>query len=317
VGIPYPALTHTRLELLQGGGVRHLAHMGGSIPPDLAPYNVNHEVLRAFQFDPEMELDSFLSRVTEGWAGKELGPVLREAWQEAEEAILAFPHVSGLYSTYGFVWYRLWARPLVPNIEAIPLEKRAYYQDFMCTTPHNPNNVDLSRDVLFQLATVPGAERVVAAMDTHVWPPLDRSIALLAESLQQALETLGPENVIRDQWVRLRALRCWLMTQRNVAAWIAGVHGYMASGTEEEREKARDMVRELVGKELENSRDLLGVLDEGVPFMATTDHGENPLIHGENLAELLEKRMALMETHRDDEPFIDPEYMERQAGLPA
>jgi hypothetical protein len=302
------------LKLLRDGGVRHLAHLGGSVPPDLAPYNVNHEVLRAFQFDPDMELPSFLFNVTEAWAGPDLGPVLMMAWEEAEEAIMAFPHLSGLYSTYGFVWYRLWVRPLVPNIEALPLAERAYYQDFMCTTPHNPNNVDLSRDVLFKLATVPGAEKVVAAMDAHVWPPLDRSIALLAGELETARETLGTHNVIRDQWVRLRALRCWLMTQRNVAAWVAGVCGYMAAGSEEERERTRRMVRELVEKELESSLALLTLLDEGVPFMATTDQGENPLIHGENLTELLQKRIALMEAHRDDEPFIDPEYMERQAG---
>ena len=51
--------------------------------------------------------------------------------------------------------------------------------------------------------------------------------------------------------------------------------------------------------------------------MATTDQGETPLIYGENLRELLEKRMALMEAHRDDEPSIDPDYMERQAGMQA
>ena len=28
---------------------------------------------------------------------------------------------------------------------------REYYENYMCTTPHNPNNIDLSRDVLFQL----------------------------------------------------------------------------------------------------------------------------------------------------------------------
>ncbi len=201
--------------------------------------------------------------------------------------------------------------------KAIPLEKRAYYQDFMCPTPHTPNNVDLSRDVLFQLASVPGAEWVVEAMDAHVWAPLDRAIALLAGSLRKARASLGDGNVIRDQWVRLRALRCWLMTQRNVAAWIAGVCGFMAADSAEERDRTRSLVRDLMEKELENSRALLAVWNEGVPFMATTDGDENPLIHGQNLPELLEKRVALMEAHRHDEPFIDPEYMERQAGMPA
>ena len=83
-----------------------------------------------------------------------MADTLLQAWSLVEDAIEAFPHVSALYSMYGFVWYRLWVRPLVPNIEAIPLEERAYYQNHMCTTPHNPNNVDLARDVLFQLATV-------------------------------------------------------------------------------------------------------------------------------------------------------------------
>ena len=34
-----------------------------------------------------------------------------------------------LYSTIGFTWYRLWARPFVPNIEAIPPAERAYYEE--------------------------------------------------------------------------------------------------------------------------------------------------------------------------------------------
>ena len=317
VGVPYPALTHRRLELLWAGGVRRLAHMGGTHPPAMAPFNVNHEVLRAFQFDPEMALEPFLRQLAQQWAGEHLADKVLEAWALAEEAIEAFPHVSALYSMYGFVWYRLWARPLVPNIEAIPPEERAYYQDHMCTTPHNPNNVDLARDVLFQLATVQSAQEAMERMDAHVWAPLDRAIALLSDVREEAASSLGPGNVVDDQLVRFRALRCWLTTQRSVAAWIAGVGGYMEATTDEERSRARTLVREMMEEELENSRRLLDLLDSGVDFMATTDQGETPLIYGENLRESVRKRMALMEAHRDDEPFIDPAYMERQAGLPA
>ena len=52
----------------------------------------------------------------------------------------------------------------------------------------------------------------------------------------------------------------------------------------------------------------------GIEFMATTDLEETQLIHGRNLDDLLRKRIALMEAHRDDEPFIDPRYIEREAG---
>ena len=48
--------------------------------------------------------------------------------------------------------------------------------------------------------------------------------------------------------------------------------------------------------------------------MTTTDFGETPLMHGRNLKELLRRRIALMERHIDDDPFIDHDYMMRMAG---
>jgi hypothetical protein len=314
VGVPYPSLTLQRLRLLHRNGVKHLAQMGGTHPPGMVPFSVNHEILRAFQFDPGLDLARTLRRIATSWAGEGLAPTLERAWELTEEAILAFPHTTALYSMYGFVWYRLWARPLVPNIEAIPSEERAYYEDFMCTTPHNPNNVDLSRDVLFQLTTVEESRKALARMDDHVWGPLDEALGLLSGAREEASGSLGVGNVIQDQFVRLSALRCWLMTQRNVAAWVAGVCGYMEADSDSEKEELRGLVRDLISMELENSRKLLGLLDAGIGFMATTDQGETPLIHGENLRELLTKRMALMSAHREDEPFIDPDYMERNAG---
>ncbi|MGD8869446.1 MAG: hypothetical protein PVI01_17640, partial [Gemmatimonadales bacterium] len=168
VGVPYPSLTFQRLKLLHENGVTHLAHLNGTGPRELVPFNVNHEIVRAYQFDPQMDLARTVDRLAARWAGAGLADTLRRAWELAEDAILAFPHVTPLYSTFGSVWYRLWARPLVPNIEAIPAAERAYYQDYMCTTPHNPNNVDLSRDVLFQLTTVPECRKTLERIDAHV-----------------------------------------------------------------------------------------------------------------------------------------------------
>jgi hypothetical protein len=154
-------------------------------------------------------------------------------------------------------------------------------------------------------------------MDAHVWAPLDRAIALLSDVREEAASSLGLGNVVEDQLVRCRALHCWLVTQRSVAAWIAGVGGYMEATTDDERSRTRTLVRQMMEEELENSRRLLELLDSGVAFMAITDRAETPLIYGENLRESIRKRIALMDAHRDDEPFIDPAYMERQAGMPA
>jgi hypothetical protein len=204
-------------------------------------------------------------------------------------------------------------RPLVPNIEAIPREERAYYEDFMCTTPHNPNNVDLSRDVLFTLTTAAKSRLDVERIDTNLWPPLDRAIARLDGVAEQAGATFGPRNVVADQAVRLRALRCWFMTQRNVGAWIAGVYGWMDARTRADKSRHRAALRTMMNKEIENSRELMRLLDSGVEFMATTDKGETPLMHGSNLGMLLQKRIALMERHLDDER-IDHRYTEKMAG---
>ena len=317
VGVPYPRLTWQRLRLLADNGVTALSDIGGTCPPELVPFNVNHEILRRVQFDAHLNIDEAIAGLAVTWAGPELAPALTDAWARAEEAILAFPNTTTLYSTIGFTWYRLWARPFVPNIEAIPPAERAYYEDFMCTTPHNPNNVDLSRDVLFQLTSPAKSRLDMERMDAHVWPPLDEAIRQLGAVAAEAADRLGPASVIADQLVRLRALRCWLMTHRNVAAWVAGVHGWLdadKAGDTAARSHWRLVIDDLIAREIANSLELMGLVDSGVEFMVTTDLGESPLVHGRNLKELLARRIALMQRHAKDDPFIDPGYMERMAG---
>ena len=180
LGVPYPTLTWRRLKLLHDNGVTTMANVGGTCPPGLVPFNANHDVLRRFQFNAGLDIDDAVASIASGWAGAVFGPILQKAWSLAEDAILAFPNTTTLYSTIGFTWYRLWARPFVPNIEAIPPGERAYYEDFMCTTPHNPNNVDLSRDVLFTLLTPEKSAQDLERIDAHVWLPLNHAIDLLA-----------------------------------------------------------------------------------------------------------------------------------------
>jgi hypothetical protein len=183
----------------------------------------------------------------------------------------------------------------------------------MCTTPHNPNNVDLSRDVLFRLVEPAQAAKDVERMDAHVWPPLDAAIAIL-EPLAAAASEIARPGVVTDQLVRLTALRCWLETQRNLAAWVAGVYGWMGATDHAGKTPHRARLADAIDREMANSRRLQVLCDSPVEFMATTDLGESPLIHGRNLKALLTTRLALMERHKDDEPCIDHDYMMRRAG---
>ena len=314
MGIPFPKLTYQRLKMLHENGVNYLAHHGGIYPPEHVPFNVNHEIVKQFQYDPELNIDLAVKKLALKWAGEKFYENLLKAWEAAEDAVLAFPNVISLYSTFGFSWYRLWVRPFVPNFEAIPREERAYYEDYSCTTPHNPNNVDLSRDVLFQLTTPEKSRLNMERIDQNVWEPLDTAIRILEEINGEAAKELGEQNVIKDQLIRLKALHCWIMTQRNVAAWITGVYSYLNTSDDAEKASAKELLKDMIGKEIENTEQLAEILDSGVEFMSMTDKGETPLIYGSNLKELLPKRIELMKKHIDDEPFIDPDYIEKQAG---
>jgi ketosteroid isomerase-like protein len=106
------------------------------------------------------------------------------------------------------------------------------------------------------------------------------------------------------------------MTNRNIAAWVSGVHGFLSAENPMSRENYRAVVRSLMELEIENSFMLLDLLDDDVEFMAMTDKGETPLIHGLNLKENIRKRIRLMQEHMEDEPYIDPDYIEKMAGRP-
>jgi hypothetical protein len=261
-----------------------------------------------------MNIDEELSKIARNWSGPKFFKELIRAWSLAEKSILAFPNITPLYSTHGFTWYRLWVRPLVPDIEALSLKRRAYYEDFMCTTPHNPNNVDLSRDVLFQLTTPEKCALALERIDRYVWKPLDKAIAILKGIENSAAQELGSNNVIHDQYIRLKALRCWFMTQRNVAGWITDVHGYMESRQPSEKKRYHHSLQEVIQKEINNTDQLIRLLETDIEFMAITDQSETPLIYGTNIKGNLKKRIKIMQAHRKDIPRINTKFMEQKAG---
>jgi hypothetical protein len=309
MGIPYPKLTRKRLETLRKNGVNYLAHMGGTFPPEKVPYNINHEVLRNFQINPDKPVDEVLNSLVHNYARENEQKILLNAWDVAETGILGFPNISSLYSTIGFTWYRLWVRPFVPNIEIIPQADRDFYEDFMCTIPHNPNNVDLSKDVLFTLTTPERSREDALRIDKNVLPKLMESIRML-EAVKD------PSAIVADQIVRLKALNGWITTQRNIAVWVDSVYGFMNTKDPDEKQKCKLAMQEMMKLEIANTEEVIGLFKSGIEFIALTDKGETPLMYGINLPELMVRRIALMKAHMDDDPYIDHNFMERMAGMP-
>ena len=187
----YPAL-QARIELRPGERAvvfttNHTGHevagvLADAAPPSLVPYDINGEVIRAFQLEPERDTGDVLLEAGGRWAGPERARALVELWEASDAAVRAIPPgVPG--STFAFPWFRYWVRPLVPDIEAIPEEDRAYYERFLVATFNNPARVDLNNDMLWNFLSVAQAREKKLAFDTHVLPPLDAAVAKAASLL--------------------------------------------------------------------------------------------------------------------------------------
>jgi len=316
LGVPSPWQTAKRLEELKAAGLDRLQAVVSPAP--LAPRDVNREVLRSFQgADGRFDVDAVVTQTARRWVGPEAAKALIEAWKLIDAAVGEFPEVPLYGNTWAYAWYRLWVRPMVPDIEKIPAKERAYYEDYMIATANNPTLIDLRADVLWDLIPLELADRLVAQADQTAWKRLDQAIQLL----QQAVETTsGPaaREVFEDQVNRARGLRCYWRTLRNTAAWVAGVHGYLEAGDESTKARRRSQVRAMVLDEIENTEALLKLWNAGqANFMPVLACGEAYYMYGANFDELLRRKLALMREHVDDEPRVDPNFLWRMpAGCP-
>jgi hypothetical protein len=318
LGIPFPWLTFEKLQAFTEQGVKTLAHVGGIHPPDKVPYAVNQEIFRLFQLNPSLGIEEAVQKMALRYAGRANADDLVEGWRLVEQAIRAFIPLS-IYSHYGVVWQRLFVRPLVPDIDRIPDSERAYYESHMCTSIHNPNKVDLAKDVLFELVTKDYAHMAFSRIDENVWTPLESAIIHFKEKKDKAKSAGGQKaaSVFEDQYFRARALKCLYTTLRNTAVWIYAVHEYRDSENPEVKTGCRKLLDEMFEKEIQNCRELIELWNGSpIEWMIVSGAEETPFIHAENFAQLLEKKITLMENHSKDEPSIDPDYMFRVKNNP-
>lgn len=311
LGIPSPWTTHANLVRSHEGGYSKVDVLVD--PPYLVERSVNREVVRAFQVDPSRTIDAVVEAAALKFVGESSASVLVEIWKLSDRAIQGAP-IHGQNGDIGFTWYRFWARPFVPDVGAIPEAERSYYEKHFLSHFNNPHNVDMAADMLWTIISDEEADRAVAIYDapTHVWDPLDQAIALATERVDRLPESSEVRKVFLETRDRLRAFRCFSVTLRNMYAWIAGVHGYLKADDESEKQARLVQVREMVACELANTRALLELWETSpVVFMPVSAFGETMHDYGTNFGEVLGKKIALMESHGDRLPRIDPDYMWR------
>ncbi len=315
LGIPFPWMIHEKLTAMRRVGAQHVINQGGIHPPSLAPWCVNREVVGLFQLDPNLDIDATLKTIAQKWVGEKYTDDLYKIWEQVQEAVRSYPTV-GLYSFVGMNWYRMWIRPIIPNIEAIAEEDRAYYEKYLLAPPHNPTRVDLNRDILFELGGPDTASKNVDRMDANVTPPLEQALNLISSVLEKAKTDPDAHRFFTDLSDRLRGLKHWFITQRNVQAWIAGVHGYLNATDETTKKQCRALLKDMVLSEIENTKELLRLwATSTTDFMLISDQGESVHQLGENFGDLLKIKIELMQGHENDEPYVDPNFIWRVPGI--
>lgn len=309
LGVPFPWLVHERLREAAQRGVQCL--LTNTTPHSLAPYDINGEVLRSFQLNREVSLQGVLTDAAERWVGPPYGEDLIALWKLADTAVRSYP--AGIpFSTFAFPWFRLWIRPFVPNINAIPETDRAYYERYLLATFNNPARIDLNNDMMWNFLTMPEAREKKEAIDRDVLPPLAKAVARGGELLGTMPRGNPARAVFEDLHDRLRAAKCFYATMRNSVAWTEAVHGYCAAEAHDKRQLFRSQSRAMVLSELENARELLALWNQsGADWMPVSEADESLHIYAENFGDHLEHKIMLMERHMNDEPSIDPNYMWR------
>ena len=314
IGIPFPKLVHEKLKSMAEQGVSSLCFSGGTTPRSFAPFNINEELVRAFQRDRELDLDTYLREKARVWIGAELGDDLVRIWLLSDEAYRGFPVPVQIYSGWG-VWYRLLTRPIIPDIEKISERDRAYYEEFLLAPPHNRCRVDFRYDVGFDLIEPETAMTHLELINRNVMPKVEEALGAARTLLGKARRGKDGE-VAQDLYDRMFALKCWYRNQRNVTAWIAGVHNYLEARDEGLKKKCRKILHDMVLDEIQNARDLLNHWETArTQWMILSDVGETTFIYYRNFGEHLRRKIELMQNHENDEPYVDPDFQWRVPGI--
>ena len=314
LGVSFPWLVYDKIRDMAKVGVETPCYNSSAVPPSFAPYNINQELVRAFQADKGLDLQSFLLTKAKEWIGSRLAADLVKVWKHSDEALRSYPVPIWIYSGWG-VWYRLLTRPIVPNVEKISEEDRAYYEKFLLATTHNRCRVDFRYDVGFDLVDPKHAHTCIKLMNRDLFPELVAALKLL-KKMKAAATNDAERAVVEDQYDRMRALHCWYRTQRNVTAWVAGVHTYLETTDKRKRRESRAMLKEMVLDEIENAKDLLDLWETSkTNWMIVSGVGETTFIYYKNFGEQVKRKIQLMKGRENDEPYVDPDFQWRVPGF--
>jgi hypothetical protein len=305
IGLPTPRLVYAKMKALADIGANRASCFGSLAHTEATPFWPNPVAIRAAQFQADTDIEEILLDYAGELVGEAHASTLNELWREFEETMMWQP-IAGLYSAFGFCWQRTFDRPYVPNIEAVPEVDRRYYEKQGCFQHNNPGINDLGRDVLFDLITQEQGEMLTRVINEELLPRIDTLLGKL-DTLIAEVEGDGKASMVFvDLRDRTQAYRHWIVAFRNVGLWCATVYGYTESDDEAAKAEYEKRLQAAIDEDLENTAGLIELLENhDTEVMVLSATANNTYFYGENLPELLRKRIELTTKYRHEKPQIN------------
>ena len=277
-------------------GIRNISLRGILSTVDQIEYDVNSEVLSAFQTQPDANDEKILSAVLSKWDAADLNEPLSSAWRRADEAVQQRPLWSHCFGWDEF----LVVGPLVPDFTKLTKDEFAYFDRISAQ--------DELREVKGQFYFIPNLgdlkeyEYVLRKYKTHTLALLSEAAEILKSAISSTDPAKQTEQRILGEQLRHIELHHSHVTSQYHWVQIA----YLMNGGN------LDVTAEqIVSNEIENTKQFVTLLDNqaGKYLDMGTTKGCMYFLDPDVIDQFAE-RIAVMETHRKDplKPASDANY---------
>jgi len=286
---------------------------GLSVSKDGAPTAATRAICAALARPPKNghDVERGVAKTAKEVVGVRLAGALISAWRDVDTAFRLWPnnadtnhHLYPFYSVLGDRWL---VRPIVPVPERLTEAEKAYF------SKHRHG----SRDPKFENSFFISESVMNYKLDEFPWPLADYTSML--QYMERALETIdgalssaaeGSERkALKEQRDRIAMLRVVWRTQRNVLQCGSIIESLASERRAEFWKRAAALKQHfLVGMddEMANMREAIALIRNSAVTLINTGEKESSFVLPANVAELLERKIALMEAHRSDIDVLFP-----------
>lgn len=294
-------------------GAKYIGVGGLSVDADGKPTAATWAIVSALARPPKngFDVDRAVAKTAKEIVGAKLAPALSSAWRDVDTAFRLWPNNADtnhhLYSFYSVLGDRWLVRPIVPAPERLTDAEKAYF------SKHRHG----SRDPRFENSFFISESVMNYKLDELPWPLADydsmlRYMDRALETLDAALTRAGgaPEaKALKEQRDRVAILRGVWRNQRNVLQCGAIIEWLASPRRAEFWKRAAALKKRFIAgmdDEIVNAREIIALIRGSKVALLNTGEKESSFVYPTNLAELLEKKIALMEAHRKDIDVLFP-----------